>query len=89
MNKVLALSLCSSVGEQQTTDTDILMINMFVESAKNKPRKVIRMIVRGPEGFELMFREGTDLKWEGVSHMDMGPSGGQRFLGSKNAMERP
>lgn len=62
MNKVLALSLCSSVGEQQTTDTDILMINMFVESTKNKPRKVIRMIVRGPEGFELVFREGTDLK---------------------------
>lgn len=56
MNKVLVLSLCSSVEKQQTTDTDILLINMFVKSAKNKPRKVIRMIVRGPEGFELVQR---------------------------------
>ena len=29
------------------------------------------MTVRGPEGFELVLREGTDLKWKGVSHVDM------------------
>ena len=27
--------------------------------------------MREPEAFELMFREGRDLKWKGVSHVDV------------------
>lgn len=33
------------------------------KDVKNKPRKVSRVMVRGPRDSELVFREGTDLKW--------------------------
>lgn len=33
------------------------------KSVKNKPRKVSRVMVRGPWDSDLVFREGTDLKW--------------------------